>query len=145
MIKILQSVLNTEIPLTNAMGIEVEAYSESGIRLSAPLSKNINHKCTAFGGSLYSVAVLTGWSLIYLLMHEQNLSGHIVIQESKIQYLLPVDTDIISTCSFENQEQVNRFLKVYRRKNKSRISLTVTIEQNFKNAVVFYGQYVVHS
>ena len=82
MIRKLQELLNSEIPLTNAIGIKVVDYNDCGLTLSAPLKNNINHKCTAFGGSLYSVSVLSGWGLIYLLLNKYNLKGHIVIQES---------------------------------------------------------------
>jgi len=37
---------------------------DSGIILSAPLLPNANYKGTAFGGSLFSVAVLTGWAWV---------------------------------------------------------------------------------
>jgi thioesterase domain-containing protein len=63
----LQKILYSEIPLTKAIGIEVCEFTGLSLTLKAPLEKNINHKCTAFGGSLYSVAVLSGWGLIYLL------------------------------------------------------------------------------
>ena len=51
--KALQKVLNEEIPLTNAIGISVESCDSLSLTLAAPLHKNINHKRTAFGGSLY--------------------------------------------------------------------------------------------
>ena len=80
MIKELQKVLHLEIQLTRAIGIEVVEYGENGLTLYAPLDNNINHKSTAFGGSLYSVSVLTGWGLLYLLLIKYGLSGQIVIQ-----------------------------------------------------------------
>ena len=41
-------------------GIVVETADDEGIVLSAPLAPNANYKGTAFGGSLFSIAVLTG-------------------------------------------------------------------------------------
>lgn len=154
MINELQTVLNNEIPLTHALGIKIESYSEGKIKISAPLDKNINHKNTAFGGSLYSIAVLTGWSLIYAFMKEQNLHGHIVIQESNIQYLKPVTGNIYASCNLissginknieSDKKKISRFLSIYKRKNISRLSLTVIIKQDKNIAVIFKGQYVVH-
>jgi len=141
---ILQSVLNKEIPLTNAIGLEIINYSHNEITVFAPLEKNINHKCTAFGGSLYSVCVLAGWSLIYALLKENNVNGHIVIQESNIKYLKPVDQNIKAQCSFNDNAHKMRFLKTYQRKNKARIQLTTKILQNDNDAVIFTGSYVVH-
>ena len=70
MMKELENVLHSEIPLTREIGIEVVDYTGDSLTLKAPLEKNINHKCTAFGGSLYSVSVLSGWGLIHLLMKD---------------------------------------------------------------------------
>jgi len=103
-IKSLQEILNTEIPLTKAIGIKVVEYNDNRLTLRAPIDNNINHKCTAFGGSLYSISVLTGWGLIYLLLKEYGLSGHIVIHESNTKFLKPVATDIIARCGFDSQE-----------------------------------------
>lgn len=57
MIKQLQEVLNTEIPLTNSIGIQVGEHTDLSLTLHAPLINNINHKRTAFGGSIYSIVI----------------------------------------------------------------------------------------
>ncbi|VAW98632.1 hypothetical protein MNBD_GAMMA21-2439 [hydrothermal vent metagenome] len=145
MIKLLQNVLHTEIPLTKHIGLSVIEYTESSLTLSAPLENNINHKCTAFGGSLYSVSVLSGWGLIYLLLKNNNLSGHTVIQESNTKFIKPVNTDIIAKCSFSSTDQHNRFIKMYKRKSIARIKLTSIISCGGINSVIFNGSYVVHT
>ena len=145
MIKQLQEVLNTEIPLTNDIGIQVGEHTDLSLTLHAPLENNINHKCTAFGGSIYSVSVLSGWGLIYLLLKQHNLSGHIVIQESHTKFIKPVATDITAICSFKSTQQYEKFLKMYKRKGIARISLEAKIECNGEIAVIFNGTYVVHT
>ena len=140
----LQSVLHQEIPLTVAMGINVTHCSQEKVELSAPLEPNINHKCTAFGGSLYSVAVLCGWGFVFNQMHLNKLNGHIVIQHSEVDYKLPVDGDIRAVCEIENENDLNRFLKTYRRKNIARIKLNVKILFNEQVATLFTGFYVIH-
>jgi len=145
MIKHLQEVLNSEIPLTNHIGIQVGAYTDLSLTLHAPLKNNINHKSTAFGGSIYSVSVLSGWGLIYLLLKKHNLTGHIVIQESNIKYIKPVKTDITAKCSFTSTEQQDKFIKMYKRKGLARLQLEANILCNNKKAVIFNGAYVVHT
>ena len=54
----LQRRIDREIVLAKPMGIIVEAADERALVLRAPLAPNANHKGTAFGGSLYSLAVL---------------------------------------------------------------------------------------
>ena len=145
MIKLLQDVLHKEIPLTKHIGLSVVEYTESSLTLNAPLENNINHKCTAFGGSIYSVSVLSGWGLIYLLLKKHNLSGHIVIQESNTRFIKPVDSDITARCSFSSTKQHDKFINMYKRKDVARIKLTSKITCNSENAVTFNGTYVVHT
>ncbi len=52
-------------------GIIVEAADDDEpVVLRAPLAPNANHKGTAFGGSLYSLAVLTGWAWAHALSRD---------------------------------------------------------------------------
>ena len=144
MINELQALLHAEIPLTKAIGIKVGEYNNHSLTLHAPLENNINHKCTAFGGSLYSVAVLSGWGLVYLLLQQHELSGHIVIQESNIKFIKPVVSDITAKCSFESAAQIDKFIKTYKKKGIARIDLEAHITCNNEASVVFNGSYVVH-
>ena len=145
MIKQLQEVLNTEIPLTKCIGIQVGEHTDLSLTLHAPLKNNINHKRTAFGGSIYSVSVLSGWGLIYLLLKQHDLPGHIVIQESYTKFIKPVTSDITAKCSFKSTEQYEKFVKMYKKKGKARIRLEAQIICNSENAVIFNGTYVVHT
>ena len=142
--RILQDVLHSEIPISRDIGIAVEGYDGTRLSLKAPLDKNINHKATAFGGSLYSVAVLSGWGLLYLLMKERGLHGHIVIHESQVKYHRPVQGDIIAMATLDDPGILDRFMKVYRRNGKARIHLHAEVQFEGELAVEFHGQYVVH-
>jgi len=144
MIQILQTALDTDIPLTRSIGIKVVSYKNSCLKLHAPLAPNTNHKRTAFGGSLYSVSVLTGWGLIYLLMKEHGLSGHIVIQESQTRFLHPVTHDIESSCTLASDEQLQKFIRQYQRKGTARLKLECQINCDSRTSVIFSGSYVVH-
>lgn len=144
MITALETALYTEIPLTRSVGISILDYSKNSLTLSAPLINNINHKCTAFGGSLYTVAVLSGWGLLYLLLKERGLSGQIVIQESNTKFIKPVDTDIAAKCSFQSVNQVERFINTYIKKGRARIQLCSSVICNGETRVLFRGAYVIH-
>ncbi len=145
MINRLQTVLNSEIPLTNDIGIQVVESGENYLTLSAPLENNLNHKCTAFGGSLYSVAVLSGWGLLYLLMEKHHLKGHIVIQESHTKFIKPVTSQITATATFDSAEQYERLIKIFNRKGIARITLESKIICDSEVCVIFKGSYVLHS
>ncbi|GJM04416.1 MAG: hypothetical protein DHS20C09_04070 [marine bacterium B5-7] len=141
----LQEVLHSEIPLTKEIGITVSEYTGDSLTLQAPLENNLNHKCTAFGGSIYSVSVLSGWGLLYLLLKEHDLVGHIVIQESNTKFLKPVEYDLSARCSFESIEQKDKFIRMFKRKGVARIQLESRIKFDNDNHVIFNGAYVVHT
>ena len=139
----LERTLHDEIPLSKVMGIRVVNYNGTSLQLIAPLAPNINHKHTAFGGSLYSVAVLSGWGLLHLKLAEAQLHKHIVIQEAYIRYLLPVNQDMIAECSIDDAF-FKKFLHTLQKHGRARLSLDVVIRQNDQIAVEFSGRYVVH-
>lgn len=140
----LQLLLHNEIPLTKLMGISVKECSPDKVILTAPLDANSNHKDTAFGGSLYSVAVLCGWSLVHCQLQHLGLKGHIVIHHSEVDYRLPVDGTIEAICVVDDDLLFETFARRYRRKQIARIKLRVLIRYQDRDAVIFHGQYVVH-
>src|ERR1700724_3477687 len=91
--KELQATFDHEIPITREIGIKVAHYNGEQLALSAPIERNINHKATAFAGSLNSVVTLAGWGMIWLLLKELDITATIVIQDSASHYRKPVTRD----------------------------------------------------
>ena len=141
---LLKKTLHEEIPLTREIGIDVIEATPQRIELSAPLSPNINHKCTAFGGSLYAVAVLAGWSMVFARLHTAGIHAHIVIQDAQIAYLLPVIESIHAECHVASDVDFERCLRMFERKGRGRIALDVQIVTQQGVAVKFCGNYVIH-
>jgi len=139
----LERILHIEIPISKEMGVRVASYDGTSLSLAAPLAPNINRHGTAFAGSLYSLAVLCGWGLLDLKLAEAKLHKHIVIQESSIRYLHPVEHDLVAECRFDN-DAFKHFLRTLNKHGRARLSLDVTISQDNLPAVEFSGRYVVH-
>lgn len=139
----LQDTLNHEIPLTLALGLRAESLEDGALILSAPLAPNINHKDTAFAGSLNAVVTLAGWSRVWLLLREHGLPGKIVIQDSSIRYLHPVTRDFSARCGLPETAEVTRFLQMMRRRGRGRLELHAEIVEDGRVAVEFTGRYVV--
>jgi len=137
----LERTLHTEIPLARAMGVTVAQFGVMGLTLRAPLAPNINHKSTAFGGSLATLATLAGWGLLQLLLREHS-PVTVVIQESRIQYLRPVAEDLQATCAMPLAGELERFLRNLTRKGMARIELEVLIPAGNETAVKFHGRFV---
>lgn len=139
----LEETLHHEIPLSLAMGLTVAGYDGERLTLRAPLAPNINHKSTAFAGSLNALTTLAGWGLIWLITHEHDLPSVIVIQESATHYRRPVGQDFVATCHLPPARQIERFLTALRERGRARLPLSVEIlSVDGQVAVSFTGRYV---
>lgn len=135
-----QDLLHTKIPITRAMGVRVEDYNGERLVLTAPLEANVNHLGTAFGGSLNTLAVLSGYGLLWLELKE--VECHIVIRESSVSYDRPVRGDLRATCFRAEAQVLAEFKKTFDEKGKARIALTATIEAAGITCVRFRGVFV---
>ena len=147
----LEQFIQEHLPLGRAMGLEVNHYDGHSLSLSAPLNLNNNDKGTAFGGSLYCSAVMAGWGYLYFrcLQYKLNQGApNIVIAQSNIEYLAPVDDGtIIATCSDNNPDIWDSFLSSYQERGKAKVELSSTINVNIngveKAAVKFTGTFAL--
>ena len=142
---LLEKRIHTDIPLARHIGVRVSHFDGQSLVLSAPLAANSNHKGTAFGGSLFSLAVLAGWGLLTLKLAERGVEGELVIQDSKVSYLLPVTGDIVACATLPEAKELNRFLTAVERYRKGRIRLSVSIEHAGREAVHFDGTFALLS
>lgn len=141
-IAFLQGHLLSEIPLTQHMGLQVAAYDEQQLTLSANFNKNINHNQTAFGGSLSSLCTLSAWGLLVLKLREHSIAANVVVQQSSIDYLKPITKDFTAVATMPADAAFDRFLKTLQRRQIARVKLSATIHQDGDLAVCFDGQFV---
>jgi thioesterase domain-containing protein len=140
----LQQTLHAEIPLTHAMGVRVVRADRDGLVLGAALAPNLNHKQTAFGGSLNSLATLACWALIQLLVRDGSQAITVVIQESQVQFLKPVTQDFEAICPPPPAAVHEKFLRMLERKGRARLELEATIHCGGEVALRFRGQFVAY-
>ena len=135
--------LHRHIPITREMGIGVAAIDEEGVRLTAPLEPNINHRSTVFGGSASAVASLAAWTLVHVRLRERGLTSRIVIQRNAVEYLLPITGTFEAFCPAPAARSWERLVEGVERRGRGRITLEV--ELIFEGEIVgtFSGAYVV--
>ncbi len=143
-IQALETTFRHEIPITGPLGVTVESYDGQLLCLKAPLAANINHKDTAFAGSLNALLTLSGWGLVWLILREAGITAKIVIQDSQVSYLLPVASDFVAGCRKPDPAQLKRFTTMLLKKGKARLELRVEIRAGRQPAVTFQGRYVAH-
>jgi thioesterase domain-containing protein len=135
----LQQLIDREIMLAKPMGIIVESADETAVVLRAPLAPNANHKGTAFGGSLYSIAVLTGWAWITRFLATRRLDAEAVIQESSMRFLAPVHGEMRSSIEIPGDAEIDKFQRMLLRAARGRIRLQVNVHAGATLATVFDG------
>ena len=135
----LQERIDREIMLARPMGVIVESADESGLVLRAPLAPNANHKGTAFGGSLYSLAVLTGWAWLTRFLATRKLDAEAVIQESSMRFLKPVHGEMRACLENPAAADIDKFQKMLVRADRGRIRLQVKMHEGSTLATIFDG------
>ena len=135
----LQERIDREIMLARPMGIIVEAANDAKLVLRAPLAPNANHKGTAFGGSLYSLAVLTGWAWLTRFLATRKLDAEAVIQESNMRFLKPVHGEMRACLEIPAAADIDKFQKMLMRADRGRIRLRVQMHEGSALATIFDG------
>ena len=92
-IKVYQNLVLKEFPIAKHLGVNIHNIEENSVYVKALLKNNINIHGTVFGGSLYSVGVLTGWILVKYLLDKNNITGNIFIKNANIEYKKPITND----------------------------------------------------
>ena len=135
----LQNRIVREFALARHMGIVVESADDAAVVLRAPLALNANYKGTAFGGSLYSVAVLAGWAWVTRHLAAQDVAADTVIQESSVHFLHPVEGELRATALAPDAARIDKFRKMIDRSGRGRIRLRVEIQYDQALAMLFEG------
>lgn len=136
----LQSTWTDTIPITEHMGIKLYQYSGKTLETRASLNKNINVHGTMFAGSIFSLATLTGWGLLFLQLKERQLQGDIVLGDGDIHYHKPVTMKPRAICNIESLQ--GKFTLVEKDK-KSRFTIQVDILDDESPVAEFKGVYWV--
>jgi len=127
--------INSILP-AEAMGIGRQSDKPGHLRL--PLAPNINDKGTAFAGSIFSLAVLSGYETALDRLGQLSLSGNLFLLSSHITYHQPGLSDLIA------QGRILDNLKPTRKSNwKMRIEVEVMEAQSQSLCATFEGLYVL--
>ncbi|WP_374299228.1 YiiD C-terminal domain-containing protein [Ferrovibrio sp.] len=138
----LEAYLHTHIPLSAAMQVAVVAASDDAVALSAPLAPNINHRSTAFGGSLSTLAILSAWALVNMRLNAEGLPGRLVIQSNHMDYDAPVEGDFTATARLADSAAWPSFVKMLKRRGRARILAKSVVRCGDVTGGRFEGEFV---
>ena len=140
----LEAFLIKHLPLARAAQVSIDAYDGETLKVSAPLSENINDKGTAFGGSLYNLCVIAGWGMTQLKAEALGLKGDIVVAKGEINYLRPLRGRLVATAYAPAPEILEKAQHHHTGLGKSVFHIEVSVpDVNGKTCVKFSGKYAV--
>lgn len=141
----LKQLIYQKIPAVKNFEFEIQALKPGYVNLKVPLQPHINHKGTAFGGSLYNSAVLASYLLVYSeLKNIGESSDSFVISDGSMKYLKPVTGDFEVKVGW-SQVQLDSVLKALRTKKKARWTLFVEIDCKGEKCAEFQGRFVLQA
>eukprot|EP00668_Euglena_longa_P011308 GGOE01013702.1.p1 GENE.GGOE01013702.1~~GGOE01013702.1.p1 ORF type:complete len:175 (-),score=32.35 GGOE01013702.1:294-794(-) len=125
-----EAALHSGIPISQHMGLKILALDSKPFRItvSAPLEANVNVHGTGFAGSLYSLAVLTAWTIVHHFLRCEFPMVHmeLVVRDASIRYHRPVEGDIVCHCSLA-EDALATFKATLLDKQKARMVATTVI------------------
>jgi len=132
--------LHRSIPLTAALAARVQVLEPDRVVVFAPLSANANHHGTAFGGSLATLAILSGWVLVQRALDGACVDARLMVQRSECDYLEPGDADLLAESRLPEDEWP-RFLQMLQRRGRARITVDTQIRIGAREVVRARGTY----
>ena len=138
----LEQFLHEHIPLSKAIGVQVQKASAEHVVLSAPLTPNINHHSTVFGGSASAVAILAAWALLHIRLRQAGLQSRLVIQQNTMTYEQPIANKFIASTCVGDASSWAKFQEMLKRKKRARISIKVTIQCRGEKVGEMNGDFV---
>lgn len=139
----IQDMLYRLIPMTRALGIEVVCYDDGLLELSAPLEVNYNHQHTAFGGSVYCIAIAAAWGVLHLWLDQQPVSGSVIVQDGTMNYLKPITGDFRARCRLPEAATLGRLERTLSRHHRARVAISSTVYLADEAVAEFSGRFVL--
>ncbi|MBK4714347.1 MULTISPECIES: fatty acid biosynthesis protein FabY [Tenebrionibacter/Tenebrionicola group] len=136
----LQQAWYQHIPLSEKMGVRILQYTGQKFITTMPESGNQNPHHTLFAGSLFSIATLTGWGLIWLMLRERHLGGTIILADAHIRYSKPISG---RPGAIADLGSLSGDLDRLARGRKARVQLEVELYGDDEVGAVFEGVFIV--
>lgn len=133
--------LKEQVPLVAHMGIDVISWDGSTVVVEAPLGPNINTHGTAFGGSLYCVGAMTGWSALHLTLLDAGHTPSVWLAKGEVSYLKPV-RGVLRAQTTISEHQRQQIIEGYEVKGRVKTTIDVVVKEGDADAVALTAVYV---
>lgn len=111
------------MPPVAVMDLSIAGFNGTQLQLLAPLSRHVNDKGCAFGGSLASMMTLASWGLMWLELESASLEADIFVADSQIRYLAPLFDDLHVEAELAAGADWPTFFATLRQRGRARASI----------------------
>jgi thioesterase domain-containing protein len=126
----LQAYIYEHIPIVGKNGFTIRDADAPYVTVSGSLAEHINHRNSAFGGSLSTALILAAWATVRNILRANGYpEGVIVIQSQEVKFDLPVTADFTARVSPVSPDRLRRFVGMLAKFGKARLTLTAAIAQ----------------
>lgn len=134
--------LHEHIPIARAFGVEVLDVGPAGVCLAAPIEPNLNHRMTAFGGSVTSVAMMAGWASVETRLQSEGRSAYTVIHQSSVRFDVPIESAFRAQPLRPTKEAWDRMCRSLERYGRGRVAIRVEVRVGDSLVALLEGSYV---
>lgn len=139
-VEIVSEKLKGQVPLIQHMGVDIAEYEPGRVVVEAPLEPNVNTHGTAFGGSLYCVATMSGWSLVHLTLMDAGFEPNVWVTEGEVKYHKPIEGTLRAEAMLDI-DQCDAMVKSYTDKQRARVDVLVKMYQEDELALTLNVTY----
>ncbi len=136
----LEQTWHSTIPLSAFMQLGITGFNGFTLTCQTPLAPNINLHHTMFAGSIYTLATLTGWGVLYLQLQSMGVSGMQVLAEGNIRYFQPITQNPKALCHLAD---VRGDLTPLASGQRVKQQILVNVYDNEQLCAQFHGRYAV--
>jgi len=90
----------------SSLGMQFSDCTDTSASIKMALQGNMNDKKTMFAGSIYSIMVLTGWTLAKNICLGRPEDYDVVIGKSSTSFIKPVNTDCIAKAEITAEPEI---------------------------------------
>ncbi len=142
-----QAYIYDHIPIVRKNGFAIETDTHTPyVAVKANFREHINHRNSAFGGSLSTAMILSSWASVRSLLLRNGIEdGIIVIQSQTVRFDKPVMEDFTARVRPLSPENTAAFIGMLGKFGKARITLEADIahEGSDESLATFEGKFVV--
>lgn len=143
----LQNYVDNHIPIVKANRFQIVEANPNTVVVGAGLADHVNHRDSAFGGSLSTALILASWARVRLWTDGFDPSTVIVISEQRVRFTLPVLADFEARTRPLAPEALARAQRQLGRFGKARFNVEAEVVHRGDSTVraEFWGEFVVVS